>query len=281
MIENRISALSSNEQIFENEKGVYEKALEDSGYNYKMKYVTNESNNTKRKRKRKIYWLNPPFSKTVKTNVGKIFLGLINRHFDETHILRKYFNRNTVKISYRTLNNVKKHIAKHNAKVNNNKKKSEESKDERECNCPKKSKDNCPLDGHCLQKSIIYQAHITTKNKTMTYTGMTKNTFKQRFNGHNATIKKRPTKEKVTTLSEHIWKLKDQKTPFNIKWSIKAKAHAFSSGGKRCDLCITEKMTILLSDPRYSLNQRTEILAKCPHKRAFRLKEYSENSTIT
>ena len=81
-------------------------------------------------------------------------------------------------------------------------KKSEESKDERACNCTKKSKDNCPMDGHCLQKPMIYHAQITTKKKTMTYTGMTKNTFKERFNGHNATIKKRPTKEKVTTLSE-------------------------------------------------------------------------------
>ena len=71
MIEQRISALSSNEQVFESEKGIYEKALEDSGYNYKMKYVTNESNPTRRKRK--IYWFNPPFSKTVKTNVGKFF----------------------------------------------------------------------------------------------------------------------------------------------------------------------------------------------------------------
>ena len=34
-------------------------------------------------------------------------------------------------------------------------------------------------------------------------------------------------KEKVTTLSEFIWKLKDQKTPFSIKWSVKAKAHSF------------------------------------------------------
>ena len=30
MIEQCISALSSNEQVFKNEKGVYEKALEDS-----------------------------------------------------------------------------------------------------------------------------------------------------------------------------------------------------------------------------------------------------------
>lgn len=160
-----------------------------------MKYVTNESNNARRKSKRKLYWFNPPFSKTVKTNFGKIFLGLINHHFDETHMLRKYFKQNTIKISYHTLSNVKKHIAKYNAKVSNNMKKNEGSRDERECNCTKKSKDNCPIDGHCLQKSIIYQAHVTTKKKTLTYTGMTKNTFKERFNGHNATIKKRPTKE--------------------------------------------------------------------------------------
>ena len=99
--------------------------------------------------------------------------------------------------------------------------------------------------------------------------------------GHNATIKKRPLKEKVTTLSDYVWKLKDQKVPFTIKWAIKSKAYAFSSGGKSCDLCITEKMTIMLADQRYSLNQRKELLSKCPHKRQFCLKKHSENSTIT
>ena len=36
--------------------------------------------------------------------------------------------------------------------------------------------------------------------------------------------------------------------------------------GRCCDLCITEKLAILLVDQRYSLNQRNELLAKCPHK---------------
>ena len=280
MIEHRISTLSSSKEVFENEIGFYEKALKNSGYNHKMKYVT-EKITKKRTRKRKIIYFNPPFSKSVKTRIGKMFLQLIDHHFDRTHILRKYFNRSTVKVSYRTLNNVKKHISKHNAKVSNNLKKSDENENERKCNCTKKSKKNCPLEGHCLQKSVIYQAHVTTNNKTMTYTGMTKNTFKQRFNGHNATIKKRPLKEKVTTLSDYVWKLKDQKVPFTIKWAIKSKAYAFSSGGKSCDLCITEKMTIMLADQRYSLNQRKELLSKCPHKRQFCLKKHSENSTIT
>ena len=57
----------------------------------------------------------------------------------------------------------------------------------------------------------IFWADFATKNKTMIYTGMTKNSFKQRFNAHNATIVKRPTKEKVTTLSEHVWKLQTKR----------------------------------------------------------------------
>ena len=160
-------------------------------------------------------------------------------------------NRSKVKISYSTMPNVKDHIAKHNAKIitNNN-----DDENERKCDCTKKFKGKCPLHGNCLQKSVVYQAHVATDNKTMTYTGMTKNTFKQRFNGHNATIQKRPSKEKVTTLSEYVWKLKDQKIPFNITWSIKAKAHAFSRGSRRCDLCITEKLIILQADQRHSLN---------------------------
>ena len=160
-------------------------------------------------------------------------------------------------------------------------KKSDDNDDGNMCNCRPKVKDKCPLPGQCLQKSVVYQAHVATKNKTMIYTGMTKNSFKQRFNAHNATIVKRPTKEKVTTLSEHVWKLKDNNIPFKITWSIKSKAYSFSSGSKKCDLCITEKLTILRSNPRFSLNQRTELLSKCPHKKYFCLGEYSNNSAIT
>ena len=50
---------------------------------------------------------------------------------------------------------------------------------------------------------------------------------------------------------------------------LEIKAYAFSSGSKRCDLCITEKLTILLTNPRQNLTQRTELLSKCSHKRAF------------
>jgi hypothetical protein len=61
----------------------------------------------RRNRQRKIIWFNPPFSKSVNTNIGWEFLSLIDKHFPLQHKLHKIFNRNTVKISYSCMNNVK------------------------------------------------------------------------------------------------------------------------------------------------------------------------------
>lgn len=101
----------------------------------------------------------------VKTNVGKLFLKLLDDHIPKSNILHKYFNRNTVKISYSTMSNVKDHISKNNAKVYNES--SKPATDERKGDCTRKFKGNCPLQGNCLQKSVVYQAHIKNKNKTM------------------------------------------------------------------------------------------------------------------
>ena len=45
----------------------------------------------------------------------------------------------------------------------------------------------------------------------------------------------------------------------------------WASGGKLCDLCLTEKLTILMADPRSTLNKRDEIMTKCKHKRKYLL----------
>ena len=50
-------------------------------------------------------------------------------------------------------------------------------------------------------------------------------------------------------------------------WSIKARGHAFSSGGKACDLCLTENLTILTADQNTMLNRRDELLETCRHRR--------------
>ena len=62
-------------------------------------------------------WFNPPFNKAVSTNIVKIFLWLINRHFPKSHRLHKMFNRNTVKISYSCIQNMSKIYKGQNIKI--------------------------------------------------------------------------------------------------------------------------------------------------------------------
>ena len=72
-VNRRLSALSSNEEIFDSVKPVYQQALENSGYDYQLNFTPSNENPTKpRNRKRNILWFNPPYSRDVKTNVGKI-----------------------------------------------------------------------------------------------------------------------------------------------------------------------------------------------------------------
>ncbi len=46
----------------------------------------------------------------------------------------------------------------------------------KKCNCRKKK--DCPLNGECMVDEIVYQATVTTGNKTETYIGLTANNFK-------------------------------------------------------------------------------------------------------
>ena len=98
---------------------LYQVALKKSGYEYELKYEENfiETSSKKRCRKRHVLWFNPPYSISVKTNVGAEFLKLIDKHFPKSNPLSKIINRQNVKVSYRTTANIKKIISSHNAKV--------------------------------------------------------------------------------------------------------------------------------------------------------------------
>ena len=259
--EMRLSALSSNEEVFNNKKGPYEKALKDSGHDHELKFIPPNTQKKKKKRTRKVIYCNLPFSKHVETKIGKEFLKIVSNEFKIGHKFRKIFNRNTIKYSPCTLTNMKQHFSKINAKLlsGNN------SKQAGKCNCTRKYKNGCPVQGQCQQKSVVYQADVKTDLETKTYYGSTKNEFKTRFLQHmssfNTTLKK-----SSTTLARYVQKLKKSNTEFQITWSIKAKAHTFSSGSKQCDLCLTEKLTILKADPRTLINKRDELLSKCLHK---------------
>ena len=276
MIEKRLTNLSSCEKVFEETKAPYVTALKNSGHESNLKYnPEHKENKQKRKRRRNPIYYNPPYSENVQTNIAGKFLHLVKKCFPKKHPLSKIFNRSKVKVSYCTMNNMKRQISKHNAKVRQNNK--NQQRNSKSCNC--RIKKDCPLDGNCLIKSVVYQASVSCNNPNnvkKTYIGQTGDTFKKRFNGHKHTFKN--SKANSTTLSTYIWKCKNSDSNPKIEWSIKAKAHAFSSGSRQCDLCLSEKVAILLADPNTSLNQRNEILAKCPHKRKFLLSSFKPNN---
>ena len=79
-ISKRISDISSNKQVFEDAAPIYRAALTNSGFPNAMEFSekTSEKVKKKRNRQRNITWLNPPYSKSVKTNIASKFLKLIS-----------------------------------------------------------------------------------------------------------------------------------------------------------------------------------------------------------
>ena len=51
---------------------------------------------------------------------------------------------------------------------------------DRLCNC--RNKENCPLDGKCLQACIVYKADIITNKDSHIYYGASDEEFKSRYN---------------------------------------------------------------------------------------------------
>ena len=183
--------------------------------------------------------------------------------------MRRHFNSSTIKVSYSTTKNMKAHIDKHNRQVLNPKVDTTEPSG---CNC--KKSDDCPLSGNCVQKSVVYQADVNNNiDPKMTYYGLTENTFKSRFYGHKSSFKNEE-KKGSTALSKYVWKLINENKPATVKWSIKARSFAYKPGSRHCDLCLVEKTTIALADPACTLNSRTEIMAKCRHKRKYCLSKF-------
>ena len=76
---------------------------------------------------------------------------------------------------------MKQKISNRNFKV---KKTEEERQPTYGCNCTR-AMGPCPLGGKCLVNSVVYKAEVVENNSTSnTYTGLTSNTFKDRYYGH-------------------------------------------------------------------------------------------------
>ena len=275
-ISRRINKLSSDKSVFDNSKDLYNNALSSSGFKQKIKFdpVFNNTNQNKN-RKRKIIWFNPPYSSNVLTNIGRNFFRILDRHFPKSHKLHKIFNRNYVKVSYSAMPNFSSIINSHNKKIINE---NIEKPPVKPCNC--RSKSSCPLNGDCLQSSLVYICKADTINITEDhphYIGLTENTFKDRFYKHKNSFKYE-SKQNATELSNFVWENKRENTETSLIWKVLDKAKAYKPESEKCMLCLTEKYHIIFSKLNL-LNSRNELVTKCRHENKFYLSNFKDSIT--
>ena len=211
-------------------------------------------------RKRIVVYFNPPFSANVKTKIGKEFFKLLEKNFPKDHPLSKIVNKNTVKLGYSCMPNLKQKIDSHNHRIC----RGEVTPEQPKCNCTGVMGD-CPLGGNCLVRGVIYRAEITTDNDAYTYTGLTNRTFKDRYYKHRRTFNDQ-NPEDSTTLSRKVWGLRNTGEEFKIQWSIIDRGKPYNPKTRKCSLCTKEKFHIMFDPDGASLNQRSELYSTCRHR---------------
>ena len=80
------------------------------------------------------------------------------------------------------MKNMKNLIKQHNARVLKNQEHSEKI-----CHC--RVKDNCPLNGKCLHKCIVYQTNVITNSECKEYFGAAEGEFKLHYNNHTMSFR--------------------------------------------------------------------------------------------
>ena len=206
-INKRISTLSSDKETFQDAVPTYQTALGHSNFAHKLEYMhAHITHQSRRNRQRNIIWFNPPFNKNIKTNIPRNFLNLVDTHFPAGHKLHKIFKRNTFKVSYSCMNNVKNIISKHNTRII--RKSQSQVTNTTSCNC--RNKETCPLQNKCMSKDMVFKATISTcnTNDTKHNIGMTSNTFKERFRNHIKSFNHKKYSNE-TELSKYVWHLND------------------------------------------------------------------------
>ena len=246
----------------------------ESGFKEEPKYTPSDKSfqeeNGQRTRRTKIIWFNPPYSRSVKKNIGKNFLHLL-KHFPANNKMHKIFNKNTVKVSYSCMKHMDSIISGYNHNISNPKQKPFGS------NCRKK--DSCPLTGEFLTPKVIYCADVSNEanNDQKFYFGLAETTFKERYNNHKRDVKYIKYQYN-TELTKYIWNLKKNSIKYNIQWKVVDKVYGYANS-TICKLCLTEKLWIVnhISDNNI-LNKKSELINKCRHLKKFLLKHVKKNS---
>ena len=205
-------------------------------------------------------WFNLPYSKSAKTNNGKLFLFFRNKHFAPMDKYGKIFDRNAIKISYSCMPNIKSKISTRNKKKKN-KINEPVNQNIRKCNCI--NKNTCPLNGNCLVENIpVYSDNKVWQKElpTQKYKGISENTFKKQHANHKRSFK---------ISIKAIWNcpsstgIEKQETP--TQWSFSLVRT------KRCSLCLNEKLKILRNRENNLLNKKCEIISKFCYQNKYML----------
>ena len=266
-ISNRLANISCNKNVFDRNVGIDQAALKNCGFDGKITYnnqseqasnVNIEEANQARKRQRAIIWYNPPYSMNVKTNIGKTFLKLLQKHFPLIHPMYTIFNKNKIKISYSSFPNMGSIISSHNKLILNS------NYTEYGCNC--NNRNECPLENECLTPRIVYRADVTN-NKTdehKYYYGISDTPFKEHYENHKTSFRHR-SHLTASDLSKYYWKLAEKGAVPTIKFSIakRVKGNTFINN---YNLCLNEKVFIIRNlDDENMLKKRSEFISKCRH----------------
>ena len=127
--------------------------------------------------------------------------------------------------------------------------------------CLKFAKKNLKSENCMFTKNTL----LVNKEKVETYTGLTSKTFKTRYYGHSRSFREKES-EHSTTLSTHIWKLKNKNKNFNVRWEVVARANDFNPISRKCQLCLKEKYYILFHQGGATLNKRSVLFSTCRHR---------------
>ena len=250
----------------------YQKALDESGYHCTVHYEPAKTSKRKNRQRNNILRYNPPFGKNTTTNIGHTFLAPIDKHFPKDHKLRTIFNRNNIKVSQGCMNNTKQIINNHNKSMLTASIQTDDSSaaadtinNSKTCNC--RQKNTYPLDGNCLQSSILYQTIVTRKdnNTKETYIRLTEKDFKTRYRNHTASFCHAKHRNS-TELSKHIRTLKDDNIEYLISWRILSSHSPYNSSSKRRNLYLKEKFIMICRPELLTLKKRNQIVSSCHHR---------------
>ena len=175
-------------------------------------------------------------------------------------------------LSYSCMPNMKSVIQKHNSKILEDPKPT----NNKTCNCRQKS--GCPLNQNCLSECWLHNTVVNT-SVTKDYYGTCEKSFKERYNNHTSSFRNK-SRQKSTELSNYIWELKVNDENYTTDWLIAMKAHPYICGTRKCELCLCEKLLIARANSASLFNKRDELVSKCRHLNKFTLKFFKNRQNV-